>query len=116
MTRKYTKPRAAELIGRVKSLRPWAEAFNREGQAVNPMTPGDIQGAIQEELADYLAGRQSLKEFASWFVPETWDIHLWAPRPVQEMVYGVKLLLDEYTSGAWSEDELKAKLAGVKTP
>jgi hypothetical protein len=65
---------------------------------------------IRGELASYLTGEQSLREFNSWFFPETWDIHQWAPVQVQDMVSKITLLLDEYSSGVWSETDLKAKL------
>ena len=65
---------------------------------------------IQEELANYLTGGQSLDDFCDWFIPETWDIHQWAPPQTQEMVYAIKLLLDEKSSGVWSERELQEKL------
>lgn len=65
---------------------------------------------IRGELASYLNGNQSLREFYEWFAPETTDIHLWAPVQVQDLVYEIKLLLAEYSRGHRSEAELKAKL------
>lgn len=35
---------------------------------------------LMEEINYYLNGQQSLHEFYEWFVPETWDIHQWAPK------------------------------------
>lgn len=71
---------------------------------------------LREELADYLAGKQSLRHFYNWFAPETTDIHLWAPKPLQDMVYTIKLLLAEYSRGHRTEAYLQERLRPFVNP
>jgi hypothetical protein len=71
--------------------------------------------AIRKELADYLTGKTSLRDFYDWFAVETWDIHEWAPAQVQDTVSRIKLLLAEYSSGHWSKAELKEQFRPLLT-
>ena len=65
---------------------------------------------LRNELLDYLTGKQSLQSFYDWFGPESTDVHLWAPDQVLDMVYTIKLLLAEYSSGQRSETDLRDQL------
>ncbi len=58
---------------------------------------------VKGELFKYLEGGQSLQEFMARFIPETWDCD-------DDLVYSLKLRIDEYTSGYWTEEELKEHL------
>jgi hypothetical protein len=73
------------------------------------------ESLIRKKLSDYLSGRLSLRKFRDWFVPATWDVEEWASVPTQELVYEIKLRMAEYTSGYWTEDELRATLLPLAT-
>jgi hypothetical protein len=65
---------------------------------------------IRRWLAAYLAGEISLSAFEDWFVPATWDLHR-SDDPVPNALAGeIKLRLAEFSSGHWTEDELKERL------
>jgi hypothetical protein len=71
---------------------------------------GDLAEHVRKMLVRYLTKRMSLRAFCQWFVPATWDIDNWASPRLRELVYGIKLRIGEYTSGYWSEEELRDKL------
>jgi hypothetical protein len=71
---------------------------------------------IREQLADYMAGKLSLREFEDWFYPETWDIDEienadnQTSTNVANLVYGIKLRIAELSHGDWTEVELRSML------
>jgi len=71
---------------------------------------------IREQLADYMMGKLSLREFEDWFFPETWDIDEIENTDNQtstnlaNLVYGIKLRLAEFSHGDWTEVELRSML------
>jgi hypothetical protein len=74
---------------------------------------------IREQLADYMAGKLSLREFEDWFFPETWDIDEIENTDDQtstnlaNLVYGIKLRLAEFSHGDWTEVELRSMLLSI---
>jgi hypothetical protein len=66
--------------------------------------------AIREWLSRYLRSEVSLRDFQRWFVPTTWDIDRTDALAARELAALVDLRLAEYTSGFWSEDELRQLL------
>jgi hypothetical protein len=68
---------------------------------------------VRRRLANYLAGKTTLRAFRRWFYPATWDIDGWAPASLKELVYEVKLLLAEYSNGDWTEDEFPTKMSVI---
>lgn len=74
---------------------------------------------IREQLADYMAGKLSLREFEDWFFPETWDIDEIENADNQtstnlaNLVYGIKLRLAEFSHGDWTEVELRSMLLSI---
>ena len=68
---------------------------------------------IREQLADYLAGKSSLREFEDWFFPETWDIDQTDNLNLASLVYGIKLRLAEFSNGDWTETELHSILRSI---
>lgn len=66
--------------------------------------------SIREQLASYLAGKISLRQFEDWFFPETWDVDQFANLFLISLVYGIKLRFAEYSHGDWTEDELRRLL------
>lgn len=71
---------------------------------------------IRERLADYLASKNSLREFEDWFFSETWDIDeidntdSQTPVDLANLVYVIKLRLAEFSHGDWTEVELHSML------
>jgi hypothetical protein len=65
---------------------------------------------IREQLARYLAREISLHDFEDWFYAETWDIDVIDDISTINMTYDITLLLAEYSSKAWTEDELRKLL------
>lgn len=55
---------------------------------------------IIEKLKDYVDGTTPFKKFWSWIAENTWSRET-------ELVYRIKLVIFEYTSGHRSERELK---------
>lgn len=66
--------------------------------------------AIREQLAKYLAGQIPLAALQDWFIPKAWNIDKRGDLLVAELVHGIELRLAEYSSGHWTEDELKRGL------
>jgi hypothetical protein len=71
------------------------------------------ESSIRLRLLRYLDGTDSLRMFRQWFVPSTWNVEEWASPRLQELVYSIKLLLAEYTSGHRSEEDLRARLSDL---
>ena len=65
---------------------------------------------ICEQLARYLAGENSLREFEDWFFSETWDIDQVADLALTNLVYNIKLRFAEFSHGDWTEEELRSLL------
>ncbi len=74
---------------------------------------------IREQLADYIAGKLSLREFEDWFFSETWDIDEidntdnQTSTNLTNLVYGIKLRLAEFSHGDWTEVELRSMLLSI---
>ncbi len=68
---------------------------------------------IEEQLERYLQGERTLSDFEAWLVPETWDLSPQADRPAHELATAITLRIAEFTSGDWSEEELRAALADL---
>jgi hypothetical protein len=68
---------------------------------------------IRQQLADYLAGNISLRQFEDWFFAETWDIEEAANQALMNLVYEIKLRLAEFSHGDWTEVELRSMLHSI---
>ncbi len=55
----------------------------------------------------YLLDEISLAELEEWLVSESWDVHKHRDQGVQDLVYGIELLLAEHSSGHRTEEELR---------
>lgn len=73
-----------------------------------------MASSFERDLCDavgaYLAGERSLQEFQEWFVPRAWDMDVADVSTAAEVASGLELLLAEFSSGHWSEEELKVKM------
>ncbi len=71
----------------------------------------DLNTGIQSQLLRYLAQEIPLERFREWFDVTTWDKPELAGSSVQRLAGQIDLRIAEYTSGHWTEDELRSKLA-----
>jgi hypothetical protein len=76
--------------------------------------PQSLEFSIREQLASYLANQISLNEFEDWFFPETWDIDQTNDVALLNLVYGIKLLLAEFSNHDLTESELRVLVDTLK--
>lgn len=69
-----------------------------------------LEREVRQQLARYASGEILLAEFQTWFVPNTWTVERDADPKASQLVYRIELLLAEYSSGHWTESELRTKL------
>lgn len=69
-----------------------------------------LDQTIREQLARYLRGDMSLAEFEAWLIPETWELSPKSDHKTYELATEITLRIAEFTSGDWSEDELRGAL------
>lgn len=71
-----------------------------------------MQEEIRDALSRYLREEMSLRDFQRWFVPQTW-----ADDPgdasTQELIDRIDLRLSEFTSGYWTEQDLRQELGEI---
>lgn len=72
--------------------------------------------AIEARLQRYLADEDSLADFEAWLVPETWDISPQSDRTGHDLATAITLRIAEFTSGDWTEDQLRDELAAMVLP
>lgn len=77
------------------------------------MTVSAAAYEIRAELHKYLRGEVSLDGFAAWLTDALWRLHDQQDETVDELAYEIELRLDEFSSGHWSEAELKDLLGVV---
>jgi len=70
---------------------------------------------IRKQLARYLAGEIALSGFQDWFVPRAWNVDKRGDHYVAQLVHSIELKFAEYSSGHWTEDELKQTLRPLLT-
>ena len=75
-----------------------------------------IKRAVRSRLAGYLARTTTLRVFLRWFMPATWNVNDDAPAELRKLVYEIKMLVDDYGSGCFSEDQLRAELLPFVEP
>lgn len=66
-----------------------------------------LAAAIRDQLARYLKGEASLREFEEWFTAHTWDVDRIGDQEAQDLTYEIELRLAEFTNGHWTEDDLR---------
>jgi hypothetical protein len=71
-----------------------------------------IEMQISERLSRYLGGLESVAEFHDWFIPATWNIEAEqaADPDAVRLAHKIQLLLAEFSSEHWSEEELRQNL------
>lgn len=65
---------------------------------------------LRTQLARYLTGESSLREFRRWFLPLMWDLTQ-ENQLVSPLARRIELHLAEYMNGHWTEDALKRLFA-----
>lgn len=65
---------------------------------------------IRKQLGRYLTSEISFEDFEDWFVAHSWNYHEAANLILLELVSEIELLLAEFSSGHWTEDDLKERL------
>src|SRR3989442_9661553 len=66
---------------------------------------------IRGHVLSYLSGETTLRDFRAWYIPATWDVNTRRNGRVESLVNEIDLRLAEFTSGHWTEDELKEVLS-----
>lgn len=70
---------------------------------------------IRRQVADYVDGRRPFAEFYGWAAPVVWDSGSTGNYVADDLAAEIGLRLSEYTSGYWTEEELKAMLRPLST-
>ena len=71
---------------------------------------GELELALRQRIARYLAGELSLADLYAWFTGEAWNIDARSDHDTAQLYHAVDLLLSEHSRGDWTEDELKEHL------
>src|SRR5262245_56875528 len=77
--------------------------------------PPSLQLEIRTELAKYFASELRLRAFEDWFMPASWNVHQTGDVGDADLVYTIELHLSEFSSGHWTENELRALLLPLVT-
>lgn len=72
----------------------------------------DLRPQIRAQIARYLADEVDLPSLYAWLGSETWEVERWAPESA-DLARTAQLLLDEFSHGDWSDDELRSHLRGL---
>ena len=75
-----------------------------------------LERDIREHVAEYLAGRLSVRELDAWLWPATSDIESIDDPAARDLTYEIILRLAEYSKGHRTEAELKEVLRPVAEP
>ena len=59
---------------------------------------------LRKELARYLEGQCTLKEFEDWFVPRSWNFNQNSNPSLRNLVAQIELSLAEFSNGDWTEN------------
>lgn len=65
---------------------------------------------IRAKLVDYLAMESSFASFEDWLIGRAWNMHQDTEQDVQDFVYDIKAVIDEYLDNLIDEDQLKQRL------
>jgi len=70
----------------------------------------DLAPETRQWLGRYLAGEIPLRTFENWLVPMTWQSGEGTDPAVRDLLSEIELALAEYSSGHWTETELREHL------
>ena len=65
---------------------------------------------VCSQLVRYLANQLPLNEFRDWFDQSTWEVDQSGSPEAMRLASEIELRLAEFSSGHWTEDELRQQL------
>lgn len=68
---------------------------------------------LRDQLIRFLASETTLDGFDSWLVSHTWDSDRSGDEEAAALAHELDLCLAEYAEGAWSGQELRARLSDL---
>lgn len=71
---------------------------------------------LRHRAADYVSGRSTLRDFELWLAPLAWSIDDAADATLRDLVNRLELRIAEYTSGAWSDEQLRQLIEDIAVP
>ena len=74
-----------------------------------------LEFELRQELARYLNGQYTLKDFEDWFVPRSWNFNQNTNPSLQKLVSQIELSLAEYGNGDWTENQLRQQFSILMT-
>lgn len=69
-----------------------------------------LKNQIYKKIADYVLGKETLKDLENWLIPTTWDLRGEPDKKAVDLANEVVLLLMEYSNGHQTEEEVKKVL------
>lgn len=73
-----------------------------------------LEQEIQNRLAQYLRGDETLAEFEAWLLPASWDLSPQADPAGHELATAILMRIGEFTGGDWTESELRLHLEALQ--
>lgn len=70
---------------------------------------------VRCELQRYVRREVSLNTFVEWFTEALWRLHEQQDESADDLAYEIELRLDEFSSGHWTEAELRNLLRPLAT-
>ena len=70
---------------------------------------------LRQELARYLKGQCTLKDFEDWFVARSWNFSQNSNPSLRKLVSQIELSIAEFSNGDWTENELRQQLRILTT-
>jgi hypothetical protein len=65
---------------------------------------------VYSQLVRYLANQLPLTEFRDWFDQNTWEVDQSGNPEAMRLASAIELRLAEFSTGHWTEDELRQQL------
>ena len=78
--------------------------------------PSSVASTIRHQLARYLRGEITLRDFDAWFVPATWGVTQDDDPAAYDLTNEIYLRLAEYSAGHRTEQEVQEMLRSLTTP
>ena len=66
-----------------------------------------MNDSLWEKLSAYARAEISFQQFNDWFIPFSWNAHRISDPAFRDLIGEVQLRLAEFSSGHWTEEELR---------